>query len=279
MQIKFDYVSDLHLDSWINLRQNVRIYKEQYSEYLERFFPEKRNDTLVIAGDISHYNNQTVPFLSDISKEYKNILFVAGNHDYYIDPSTNDYVSSKDRINKLKERVARINNVHFLDRTNIVIDGVSYSGCTGWYDNSYAYKVLGVSQQKLLSEFNRFPDSHYMYKNKRINYTIQDMEKLCLECMQFFMENKYNTNVFITHHIPLWRYIRDIFKYSAMSSFYYFDSKDVLDGIENTIWVYGHTHDEFKYENDGNYFLCNPVGYNHERNNSQKFVKNFVFDY
>lgn len=59
-KIKVSYISDLHLDFYINPIKNKEIH---YLNFIENFFKNDDAEILVIAGDIGHYNNQNIMFL------------------------------------------------------------------------------------------------------------------------------------------------------------------------------------------------------------------------
>jgi DNA repair exonuclease SbcCD nuclease subunit len=95
-------------------------------------------DVLILAGDIfvaSKLNsrsdrtarNQFEDFCSNVSDQYKNVIVIAGNHEYYDGNITTSMF-------ELAAAYSEFNNIHFLENDSIVIDGVTFIGATLWTD-------------------------------------------------------------------------------------------------------------------------------------------------
>ncbi len=60
--IYFDLISDIHLDFWVDYSSNhIKLNKNQ-DNFVRLILPEAPSSTLVIAGDIGHYNKQEYIF-------------------------------------------------------------------------------------------------------------------------------------------------------------------------------------------------------------------------
>ena len=115
--MKIDILSDLHLDFYFN--PTVDITTKNVKSFFDSIFTKDDDvDTLIIAGDIGHYNYQNIEVLKIIKKEYyKNIICVLGNHDYYL---LNDAIKKQydnNSFNRVKEMRELINNETLMPNT------------------------------------------------------------------------------------------------------------------------------------------------------------------
>lgn len=256
-QINFDYISDLHLDTWIH-KENTSDIKH----LLKFILPEKPNTTLVIAGDFGHKNTLTYKFLRECKNHYENIICTLGNHDYYLVYSDTPYKNSFERVDNLKNKLTKLDNVYLLDKEIVTIDGTTYGGCTGWCDASYGLKELKSNIQQINKSWYTFADAVF-YKDP-INPGNHDWKALNQEHKSFLWNNTEKCDVFVTHYIPVWVNIAARFKNHPISTFFHFDGYDINKKFKGKAWVYGHTHDSFNYEYCNTRFLCNPLGYKGE---------------
>ena len=73
--MKIQYLSDLHLEL---------MSTHKFSKLCEKIIP--KCDILVLAGDIGdplHHNDRYKFFLHSMSKKFKKVFLVSGNHEYY----------------------------------------------------------------------------------------------------------------------------------------------------------------------------------------------------
>ena len=79
--MKISYISDLHLDFYVRMDKKSG---QKTPAFLTTLLPEEKGEILVIAGDISHYNKQSFLALQFFSTIFEQVIFVLGNHDYYL---------------------------------------------------------------------------------------------------------------------------------------------------------------------------------------------------
>ena len=79
--MNFDYVSDLHLNFYIG---NEKPFSNVEDLVKTTIAPKVKSEVIVIAGDINESVDRLSEFLYCLSKYYKQIIFIAGNHEYYI---------------------------------------------------------------------------------------------------------------------------------------------------------------------------------------------------
>lgn len=179
MQVSFDLISDLHVETW----------------------PEPFDWTgmatsviAVVAGDISRDRELVVQTLEHLSECYKAVIFVDGNdeHRWTLDDLEGSYDS-------LKASIQHIPNLIFLQNNVVVIDGVGFVGSNTWwtydFDNTESYestKQWFADRYKVSLEIANniescaFTDINYLVKSMKKLQTHQDIKQL----------------VVITHTVP-----------------------------------------------------------------------------
>lgn len=254
----FDLISDIHLDFWVRQAKNYENGPQDLEEiivqFIARILPKQPSSVLIIAGDIGHSNHETSLFLKNLSQFYKQILFVFGNHDFYLLPFNREhqkFEKSRDRWEELVEMACRISGVVPLDGNTVTVEGVTFGGTGMWYDYSYGLR-LGYSWDKLdrlwKSSFN---DSNYIIGGT------PDFE-LEREKLQSII---HQCDVVVTHIGPDASRIQPIYEQDPTSAFYYFDGQDLLADLKGKIWCYGHVHQRLRYVKDGCLLVNHALGY------------------
>lgn len=81
MELNIDYVSDLHLTHYISKKESITKIDKLVQDKISM---QVKGDILVVAGDIDEDINRVSELLYSCSKYYKKVIFVLGNHEYYI---------------------------------------------------------------------------------------------------------------------------------------------------------------------------------------------------
>lgn len=108
--MKIQYCSDLHMEFYDNMR------------FMKSLPLEVVGDVLVIAGDVGYLVDTTIPhlrFWKWASENYRQVLMVAGNHEYY---NNGDMAAQGESWQKMflpnvgyyHNKVVRIDNVDFI---------------------------------------------------------------------------------------------------------------------------------------------------------------------
>ena len=171
MQVSFDLISDLHVDTW----------------------PEPFDWTgmptsimAVVAGDISRDRELLYKTLRHLGECYRVVIFIDGNdeHRWSLDNLGQSYQELADEIDKIE-------NVVYLQDNVVVIDGVGFIGTNGWwtydFDNTDSYdhsKQWFAETYKLnlhtanAIEVMAQQDVRYLTKIIKRLQTHQDIQKL-----------------------------------------------------------------------------------------------------
>jgi len=155
IQMKIDYISDLHIDFWFKDYDSLN-ESELKSSYLHKnVFCNAQGEILLIAGDIGHYNHQNIVFLELLLElyDYKHIFFVLGNHDYYTIAKERERFNADSflRIKELKKSLQKYKNITLLDGEIYEYKGIKIGGCSMWYDGKYAQQLnLKLSHEAVM---------------------------------------------------------------------------------------------------------------------------------
>lgn len=246
------YISDLHLEFEDNNLLKIYLNKEYFDLYI--------NSYIVLAGDICCYNykNKFKTFFEYISKKFKRVIYIAGNHEYY--KKTLD-------DNKIKELLKSFDNVYFLQDSYITFldDNITFYGTTLWTRLSENNEINNLVESSL----NDYKLIRYPYTYKKITRNLTgEMFEMSYEELKNFLTNKPDGKIIIvSHHLPLFQLICDKFKNDELNSGFASDLYDELIKFNFDCWFFGHTHFTIRYEinnidSKSIPFLSNSRGYN-----------------
>jgi Icc-related predicted phosphoesterase len=133
------FTSDLHVD-----------YSAENREFVGRLCEAIRAaspDVLIIGGDIAAALDEFAWALNQFAELKCNKLVVAGNHDIWIQAKT-DLLDGKDsgaKYNRLLPKVAADSGFSLLHDAPVIIDGIGFAGCMGWFDYSFRNQKFDAS--------------------------------------------------------------------------------------------------------------------------------------
>jgi predicted phosphodiesterase len=251
--MKLQYISDLHLEM-----HAVGAVSQLMTKIVAKA------DICVLAGDIGYpYQSSYQNFLQGISKKFKHVFLIHGNHEYYqrkenIGKSMNDVV--------LQTKKILPHNVHFLHNSHYDLDGYRFIGSVLW-SHIEDCKFL-VNDVHCIGEFN------VVNNNKLHKHNFKFLEN---EIQQSVLDNM--KAIVITHHLPSWTLIDskyDIGEYRNYSQCFASHCDDlIVDPV--CCWIYGHTHTAGYSVINNIPCVTNPIGYPGE-NNANEIDYNKVID-
>ena len=218
--MRVQYMSDLHIE-----HGNISI-------------AEPAAEILVIAGDVAN-GGRVVNFLKSVAKQFKTVIFVMGNHEYY--SYVLGYENMKDRINEYRSVLP--DNVALLDNEYMIVEDKVIYGGTMW--------VPLDTKEKRHIAINSLNDFKF------VNYfDVQDSNK------EFHNNFTRAADLVISHHVPSMQSIELKYIGSKLTSAGYVDSQAMQHfGEKAKVWIHGHTHSSSDYELYGTRVLANPRGY------------------
>jgi Icc-related predicted phosphoesterase len=248
-----------------------------------------KGEILILAGDSSH-SRGIIKFIKQFeTTRFKKVLFVAGNHEFY-----GGYFH--DTLKKLKKNFPVHNNGHdtkikFLDNNEVIIDDISFLGCTLWSDFNKGDPVCIESARRFMNDYHviKFDDSitrnDPLYSYGFDNFQPENAYNEFLRSKNFLEEKLKETQeqkrsaVVITHMAPSSLSVANMYKvapYNDLNGAYYSDLSEMILDYEPELWIHGHTHTSFDYTIGKTRVICNPQGYMSDPN--PEFKKDLIIE-
>jgi predicted phosphodiesterase len=218
--------------------------------------PEESINPLVPLGTRQQAATRFRDFLRRVSIAFPNVIYVAGNHEFY-------HGKFPDAIQYLKAECARHSNIHFLEMDTKEIGDVTFVGSTLWTDMNRGDPLTLHAIGDMMNDYHIVRNSEQGYTKLRPAHTMSRHRK-SLEYIKTVIEldpaKKY---VVVGHHAPSKLSVKP--KYQGehiMNGAYSSDlSEFILDHPQIKLWTHGHTHDCFDYMLGSTRVVCNPRGY------------------
>jgi predicted phosphohydrolase len=262
----FDYISDLHLEFIFGTKEPR---EKTVKAWFNDVFQNKKSDTLIIPGDICESISHTFTFFELVQEiyGYKNIVYVFGNHDFWITNGSQKkkYKSSYNKIEVSKLYASSYNNKHeskiyLLDGNLIEIDGVLIGGAMGWYSTEYFYanRQMYTTLNPYLLWQSRMNDQKYIVPRKG-NY--EELTKI--EYQKVLNVIKQKPDIMVTHICPTIsnRVVEERYKGDLTNTFYMFNAEELIQEYQPKYWLYGHMHGQKELEIYNTVVLRNAHGY------------------
>lgn len=216
-------------------------------------------DVIVLAGDIGLDDRGLQAMVRTLPP--KPIVYVAGNHEFY--------GGEMSRVRYNLRTAAAAHGVHFLDNSEVVIDGVRFLGGTLWTDYAlYGEHNVEVSRRNAVRCMNDY------YWIKAPDPETGDIEifspKVALaehaRTKRFLAERLQQPHlgktVVVTHMAPSIKSIHPSFAAEVNTNPCYASNLDALAELAD-LWVHGHVHNSFDYQIGKCRVVANPRGYHH----------------
>jgi len=242
--MKFDLVSDLHIDFW-----NDRTINNSWIEY-------KSSDILVVAGDTSDYPEWTRYYLNELCAIYKTVLYIDGNHEH--EKTTEMPRISTDKFKK----ESGLCKAHYLKNSSYVIDNTVFIGATGWY--SFDFAEPKISTQDVIEKFKEQSNASDQWINDQLAMSKEDAKHIESEVDRYTNDDSIANIVVVTHMLPH----RKLFTKEERIRHDFYEGMYGNAQLERSIeknskikyWCFGHTH---RHINENLYninFVAHPRG-------------------
>jgi predicted phosphodiesterase len=228
----------------------IQILNDLHTEFADFSIHETDADVLVLAGDIG-VGLGGIEWLHE-QGIYKPIIYVPGNHEFY-----HHDICMVDGMRSYAKP-----NIYILDNDAVEIGGVRFLGATLWTD----FALFGKSVKYLAMQYARMNIADFsLIRNKGKSFTPEDSialhkkSKGWLECT--LSESFEGKTVVVTHHAPSFGSIHPRFAKDTLTAAFVSNLEDMMDGERISVWIHGHTHNNFDYRRNGTRVICNPRGY------------------
>lgn len=210
-------------------------------------------DVLVLAGDIA-IAEYLPNVLRHFCAKFRNVVFVAGNHEFY----GSSLPEVRQLLSDLSEKYP---SLHWLDNRMVEIENVKFAGTTMWYGDDPLNDLF-------VDGMNDFT----MIRPENISYTDTDVQKFALlravteenrQAKEFLASVMSQADVVVTHHAPTTESLTPSRRGSVLDRFYYCDMSRTMLYSEPApqVWFHGHTHTLNDYMCGVTRVISNTLGY------------------
>lgn len=181
------------------------------------------------------------------SKNYRQVLIVPGNHEYY---NYSDVMERgfqwkwmlRENVGYYQNQVVRIDDTDFILSTlwshiNPNYEYFVWKGMNGFRQIKFGGKLLQVE------EFNRMHEISIDFIRKNIE------------------ESTANHIVVVTHHLPTLQVVAAHHRGSVLNSAFASEYDNLIANSRIDAWIYGHSHTNIDTEIGGTRVISNQMGY------------------
>lgn len=268
--------SDLHLDFDFNQKN-------------KKFIPEKdlwhpfdletdKKTTLILAGDIWHskkgFSFMGYSWYKEISKKYKYVILVLGNHDYWGGNLTTEHIKIKNYIQEQS-----IENMFVLQNEKLEFNNTNILGTTLWlnFDNNNKFVIDTFNQISSDKKYIRVGNN---FSKINFNHIYKEHCKALMFLKNNLRNNNNLQNIVISHHPPskqsledniinyLEENINNISNFSEKEKINFYSHYLDFNNLESLfydydidLWIHGHTHTPKQYKINKTNIINNARGY------------------
>lgn len=236
--MKVQYCSDLHLEFHENFK------------YIQTLPLEARGDVLIIAGDVAYLNDTTIPnirFWKWASKHYRQVLMVAGNHEFY---NNGDIAAQGDSWERMLQP-----NVGYYQNKVVHIDDTDFILSTLWT------LIPPLDEFAVKTGMNDYRQILY-HKHRLHPQNINDEFEKNLTFIKKAVEtSEAEKIVLISHHLPTFEAIEERYKGNVLNVAFATELGDYIAESRINAWIYGHAHHRTDFYIGETHLVSNPLGY------------------
>lgn len=238
--MKIRAISDIHLE---------------FDDYAIPSAPDDLETVLVLAGDICLINGiaRHTGFFEQINGQFRTILYVPGNHEYY----NSDL---RDGLENLKQNLSQFDRIHVLNNECLHIDNVTFVCSTMWsnFENndwfSKQHCRMGCSDFILIKE-----NGKQITPDKLLHKF--ETSKTWIFASIFEQKEQDRKVVVVTHHGCTHASTHPRYAMSPINGLFVSNLEKEIFHSEPDIWIHGHVHDSFDYQVGKTRVVTNPRGY------------------
>jgi predicted phosphodiesterase len=195
-------------------------------------------------------------FFHHVNTEYDHVVMVNGNHEFYHGryPDAYDWMTTE---------LSQYPNIHFLNKSHIEIDGVTFVGGTLWTNMNKRDPATLQLIEGMMNDFRIVRHSQHNFRKLLPIDTVYDHEKTLAYIQQVVDSDPMKKYVVVGHHAPTPLSIHEKYKKDFwMNGGYHSDlSEFILDRPQIALWTAGHVHNPHTYYMGDTLVAANPRGY------------------
>ena len=262
--MKITPISDLHLEfqkiapDWKNPGSDVLILGGDICNANQIYRnPSNTKPGIIHKDDHIHYVRRYREFFQHVSNEWRDIIYLSGNHEFYDGrwERTHDI---------LREEITRYPNIHYLEQDKIVINDVVFLGATMWSSMNNSDPIAMMSIRDMMNDYKHIThyNQHQAWGRLMPHTTVAKFRET-VAWLQFMLSEDKRKTVIATHHAPSRRSIHiNYHNEFIMNSAFASDLDEfIMDHPHIALWTHGHVHNLFDYMIDNTRVVCNPRGY------------------
>ncbi len=239
-------LSDIHID-----------YAENRTWLTDLSSVDYRDDILILAGDIADIPALIADAFRELTRKFREVLFVPGNHDIWT--YRNGIADSLSAFDHVRD-IARDHGVHIEPYTAGVLTIIPLNG---WYDYSFGMPSEELSMMWMDYVACSWPEG---FDEKSITLRFTDMNRESLS-------TRNDRVITFSHFMPRIDLMPSIipekrrFLYPVLGTTIL---ETQIRTIGPGIHIYGHTHVNRRIERDGILYVNNAFGYPREKRITRK---------
>lgn len=242
MDFAFDLISDLHVETWDDFN----------------WTGQPTSPYCVVAGDVSRDHDRVAETIKHLSDCYAGVFYIDGNdeHRYQLEDFGSSYRS-------LKNKLAHLDSVVYLQDNVVIINGVAILATNGWW--SYDFDPL-QEYNDCQSWYSEYVHSSQSSADAITGMAYHDATYLTNSVRKLQTYKEVKRIAIITHTLPaawLCNYDPDIAHTPRMGSMGNPHLQQVLhEDTEHKIcvWAFGHYHRSVDQNFGGIRYVSNPRG-------------------
>lgn len=248
----------------------IFLASDLHVEFHENFpLPKSPVDLVVLAGDI-HAGIEAL----DVAEKYQKhcdvpVIIICGNHEFY----KTEY---KKQLAAFRSQAAKLDNVHFLEKDTVIINGIRFLGCTLWTNFAlYGDKPKAVSQshaQQYIADFRTIRFDKRWLTTKQVIELFDNSYQWLEQQLAVPFDGQ---TIVVTHFLAHRAGIHPMYEqrgFDYLTPYFTSDCSDLIQRFPITAWLHGHTHfsTDMVVEN-GTRLISNQRGYPFEKWTYTKF--------
>lgn len=266
--MKLRIASDLHLEFLGDYHSHpTNNGRDWNTSTILPVMEDEKEQTLILAGDICmiKFGNRFLPFFRDISERFKQVIIIAGNHEFYRHNFLTGYYDYREILFPFK-------NIHLMQDEVMEIDDHVLFAATLWTNfdkhNPLAmHYAEGAMSDFRVIEYNAADGSNHMRWTPELSALEHD--KTVTKLKEFFETYKNRKKIVLTHHLPSPQCGSLRFRGSLLNPAFFSNLDDLIYEYKPALWIYGHTHDSADFIISNTRMFCNPRGYDNGAENPE----------